>query len=393
MNKESPKSYIYISILTNIITLLFSPIIARIYSIEDFGEYYNSLFLGSFIYIAFSFNLEALIPFLKVEKNRYFLANNILKPIGIVFIIFFFISLNFTDKFNYSFALLIASGNFIGKSAITNYISEKKYKKTSYLRVIQSSIYNVTKLIGGLINEKSLLTLSEFFQYIFYFRTFSFSLKRFKMFWKTSRSQISKHVKFGYPQSLIDASYESLVPILISIIYGEYIIGVIYFLFSKLQALIQLVTTSLTQVFSSEFRYFNTYQKIKTLKETIAIYSSIMILIYVLMIFFGEDLIKLIFGEKWIESYVFLEIGFVMVYFKHLSALFGFIPVMYMVQNKGIIFSVLRATLSFILLYFSFLKQLDVQYMWKFFTILVSIISLSQIIWYYTIIKKNEVNF
>lgn len=390
INYNTPgKIFVFSSIFASFLNLISSVLMARLFSVEDFGFYYSIVYSASLIYLLISLNLDTLIPYLKNKKELVFIFNFC----GLFFTIIGLILLASTTSNKIGQISLVIAGLFITRSNLNLLISLRLYKKSGFLKVSQTFVQILFKLIGSIPKLNVFFFISDFLQSLVYLRTIIIRKPNFYLFIRNNKILLKKHIRFGMPQGLIDSGFEYIVPLFIAFNYGEYAMGLVIFLFSKLQAIAQIISQSFSQYFGSEFRFLVKESRMKIFKRTLFGYVFVFIFIYTILYFFGELIIIFLFSEKWIDSLIFLKYGVILIMFKYFSAFFGFIPILFQLQEKSITFSILRILALTVLIFFSIFTDLSLEHFWIFFSLIVSCVSFFQIKWYYNVLSKSEMPY
>lgn len=388
------RNYFFVtSAVSSTIILISSIFLARIYSPLEFGDYYEILFTASFLSIFFSLNTDTLIPYV-VHKKILF---TLLVGISVLLVALSLILIMFFPFYKVGLGILLSSSIIYNKSSMIFIISKRDYNLPGNLKVKMSIIQVAIKYFGKISTGFSALIFGDLIQNIFLFKEtssniYSFHKLKKKIFLFVNRNKIllSKHIKYGIPQNLIDNVFEYLTPLSISILFDEYTLGLIMFLASKANGILQIVSVNLSQYLGSEYIHYNRSDCTKTFYKAILLWITTGLFTFMLLVYFGERIVIFLFTDKWVESFVFLLPYFPFVILRHVSASFGFLPILKKLQNKSIIFSLSRAipcvTLIFVQFNFSLLSSYQ---FWIAYILIGSFVSIGQIVWY-NFILRNE---
>lgn len=349
INKLKPKSEFSRNVLTlmtgttiaQAIPIAISPILTRIYTIEDFGIFalYLSIIMLFSSVVAGKYELSILIP--KYEKDA---KNLVVLSIVISFIIsliLFLITLIFTEQImnllknnDIRYWLFLAPINIfiISTVSILYYYNNrnKNYRLLSSNQILQSSTQGFINIVFGLIsNLKAGLILGTFLGNIisFFYLIFKtknsfidFSFNKYRLF-VLSKKYI-KFPKFMIASGFLENLSAQLPVFMISSFFGSYILG----LFSLSQRIVKvplgIIGSSIGNVFRQEaakqLNENGTCRKLflNTLKKLIIIATIPFIIFY----FIAPELFSFIFGKEWYKAGVYAQILTIMFYFQFITS-------------------------------------------------------------------------
>lgn len=307
--------------ISQILPILLSPIIARLYDPYSFGEFGVFMFIYSLLLVFSTGRLNTAINIAKNEEhsNNLFLASVLIMVCFLtllsITIIFFpgvikqFIS---SDSIYLAIGLVILtflSGSqeillaLYNRNGFFNEISISKliYSISSVLTQILLGFYNfgVKGLVIGLIIGKfCTVTYFSLTKRIIYpilnkidFVTIKSSIQRYKKF-----------IIFDIPSALIAVALQQAPNYLFKVLYTAGFAGNYFFIQRLLQAPVTLISGSVLEVFKNEAlneikttgRFSNSYLK------TIRILGLIIISPMLIGYFYIEEIVVLIYGEEWI---------------------------------------------------------------------------------------------
>lgn len=325
------------------IPIAISPILARIYTPEDFGVFALFIAIISILGIIISARYDFAIILPKKDKDALHLLILSVLINFVLCLIFLIIVIIFNEKITLFLAnpeisiwlyfvpfSLFTIGIYQSLSFWAN--RKKYYKELSISRVSQSSSSSVSNLAIGLIGFNNIglivgqilgqtiatlilikLTWSEI-------RTKLIFFKKIKLFAIAKR--YSKFPKYDILASLINVSSHQLTHILINIIFGAVNAGLFYFTQKILSLPISLIASSISDVFrqeaTKEYQQFGNAWMVykKTLRKLffLGLIPSIILFLYSVEIF------VLIFGEQWRISGEYAQILVPMLFLQFISS-------------------------------------------------------------------------
>jgi hypothetical protein len=158
--------FFFSNILSGLIVLVSSILLARVYTPEEYGIYYNILFTGSILSLFFSLNSETLLPYVSQKK---ILLGLLILVAGTSFI-FSIILLAIIQKKSIALGIMLASGITFNKANIMYKISERNYGNTGKIKLQMSLMQVSTKYFGKAIFGLDSLIVGDMIQNIFLFK-------------------------------------------------------------------------------------------------------------------------------------------------------------------------------------------------------------------------------
>lgn len=307
------------TMIAQIISYSISPIISRIYSTEEMGDFGLYSRIVAFISAIAMARLELSLPLPKSDSHSYLLFRLALKIALLTFGISFLIGIVylFSNPFSISLLLFVLITLFSAVFIIvinlgTNWaIRKKNFKAISRSRISNSIFSNGTRLLFGLFGFGSIgLILSSLVGYIIssmgFIRVFLFDRNFFKNYKSKKKTYILvteyKDLPLvNLPHVLIDLGRDLLIAFLIVYYFGKDLFGSYTYSIMILGLPIALIGQAIGQVF------FNKCSEIvnkggsvnSLLKRTLMILSLSSIIPFTVLFFFGSDLFSFVFGENW----------------------------------------------------------------------------------------------
>lgn len=310
------------SFVSQLIFLIFTPLITRIFSPSEMGVYAIFLSLATMIPIFSTLRFEDAILLVKSKSDAQSLAF-ISFISSIFFILLFcivsiFLSENISQIFNIDSKtlFLIFIGGFVlsvRETLINLLIKNKDYSKVAYNKVQNSLGINLIQYFSKSILGLSMLSLSKVFidtislipLFFTYISKNSIQLKNFHFSKLKEIARVHKNFPlFNLPSSFINNLSQNLPLLFISAFYSLELAGLFSLATRVLRLPIDLISNSVRKVYYNEastlkddrLKMFSLYKKV----------TSILFLIFIpifLVIFFGgEWIFGIILGDEWSQS-------------------------------------------------------------------------------------------
>jgi O-antigen/teichoic acid export membrane protein len=392
------------TLLAQIIPLIASPLLSRIYSPEEFGEYSILLSIAIILSILFTFKLERaiIIPNSKQEANA--ISNAALKLIITYVIISLIIGLIYVVIFTTNIWVMLLPlilSTLISISEIFYYILSRNEKygiigkgkfNNSALMITSQSVYG--KLIPG--NTGLILghILGLCIQSII-FVTHAVKNRVFKLDLKTNTWQIvKKYNKFpliNTPHALFDALNQQGTIFLLGILYSSTLVGQYAFLLRVIRAPIAILGTTIGQVYYQELsKQINSNNIILPIIKKLIFTSMLIGIIPCSILFlFSKELFTFFFGYEWMKAGVYAEYLMPFIFFNFISSPLSMIPTLLNRQGTFALLSIFSNVSYFIIFYLGY-------YYWGFsnsLKIVSSVLSLYYIFmiyWIYKICRESD---
>lgn len=313
------------SLIAQVISILFSPILSRIYTPEDYGLFALYLSVLNILIVIAPLRYEMAIMLPKEESDAIKVSN-----IALIFItLFSFITLIISVLFNKYISIALGNieiskwlyfiplGLFLsGCYQVFNYYlnRKKEYKNISLSKITQNSINSLTSLgfglmkynVGGLIYSSllgqfaSILVLLKKINVKIFFKSDNLKLAELK-------SLSREHKEFplySLPTAILDVFSLQLPIVLITHFFGTSEVGHYSFAMRVLTLPITLIGASVSQVF---------YQKISSvvnengdakglIKKTWLHLAYIGIVPMLILLIWAPEIFSFVFGEKWFTA-------------------------------------------------------------------------------------------
>ena len=313
------------SFLGQLILLIATPFLTRIYSPEDFGVYFIYISFSTVLAIFTTGRYEFAIALPKFEKD----GKDILK---LIFLLGFLVTLFYlitvisyifladpeTFHFNYfknNFLFLIPLSALIASinTGLVYMIQRKKMYKTASISVVLQNLVLVFTnlsiglfvsvkwgLVLGLITGQVLSILFLFFRLKYNFSIFYFDYSKLLL----AAKKYINFPKFKLFSDLAAVSSQQLTPIIFSFLFNNFIVGN----FALANRFLRLPTIILTSSIENVFRNDALDEIRKTGKcdrlflQTIKKLTFISLPIFILIAGISPIVFPILFGDEWIEA-------------------------------------------------------------------------------------------
>ncbi|WP_118195552.1 lipopolysaccharide biosynthesis protein [Albibacterium indicum] len=320
------------SALGQVINLLMSPVITRIFPPEAFGVFGVFTSVINILTNSSSLKLEMALP-LQKETDEFIelLWICLFANLGYALLIaavLIFIPISVYETFNVSelvdflwlipLTLLITGCTRILTSAVVRF---KAYKAISYSFINQILVKNVVQIILGLFSASGLsLIFGTFFNQGTGMTNLIRVLKKRKVLTWTPLSKliIFSHVKehrdyifYGTPSGLINALGLYLPVPLVMYYFGPKEAGGLAFCITLISLPMRVVGKSVSQAFIGECAEMIREKKpgLSKLYKNLILRLSLLILVpFIIATFWGQPIFKLFFGQEWSQSGYFIQI-------------------------------------------------------------------------------------
>ncbi|MCK5854018.1 MAG: oligosaccharide flippase family protein [Sulfurovaceae bacterium] len=327
------------TLMAQVVLFAFIPILTRIYTPEEFGNYSLFFILSTIIGSVSSLRYEQAIMLPKSDRDAQVLLfiSALLTIItsfllSLLLIIFYDFFLDYFNNLSYLIWLLPFSVLITGLVQIFNSYStrNKFYKKMAGVKVVESittvgsqGISRYFFALDGLIIGKFLSNIYTLYLLVAYhLKKQTLQLKYFTK--RRTKANLKRHENFPkyFTLATFLNSISQNIPILLfTSLFSPAVAGFYALTHRILQAPIQLVASSTRSVF---------YQKASQMyanKEDIRpLYLSttkglikLFIVPFMLILFFGEDIFSLLFGAEWAISGVIAQITIIWFFFTFIN--------------------------------------------------------------------------
>lgn len=316
------------TVMAQAVGYLVMPLLTRMYSEEEFGEWGIYMRLVAFISTVATARYELSLPLPKQEGHGYLLYQLSIRIARIVLIttlITAAVYLLMIDSGTYEWAfagITVASIAFVIYINLgTNWsIRTKAFKAISRQQMVNSISANGFRLLLGWIGWTPLgMLLGTFIGYalssVWFIRDYAeLARKRYRNYSKKkSRVLLKEYRDFpivNLPHVTLDLGRDLLIALLISEIFSEEIFGLFNHSYLVLRLPLVVVGVAIGRVFYQRcLELINNGQSIMPiLRRTIVVLILLSIVPFGLIYLFGEPMFSFVFGEKWGQSGFYSEI-------------------------------------------------------------------------------------
>lgn len=310
------------SVISQLINVIISPLLSRIYNPEDFGIYtiYSSI-VGIFsVIICLKYELAIVLPKKSEDAINLVYLSKFVTLILTIIVMFSFVFLkdtflNLLDiEENYVLWFIPISLVFTGIYNSLNYWStrQKLFKRISNSTIIRSNSVAATQLIGGFLKVGSIgLVLGQIIgnivaSVVLAFQVWKDDKHLFKRAFNLNRiKELSKEYsdfpKYSAPQAFINQFTQSSVPLILNYFFSPTLVGFYSLALRILQLPVYLLGEAVRKaLFPRMAEFFNSGKSLKgILVKSTYLLCLIMIIPTLILIFWGPNLFSIIFGSKW----------------------------------------------------------------------------------------------
>ena len=310
------------TLIAQIVTLAFIPIITRLYTPAEFGLYSLFFSIVSVLGLVSSWKYDQAIMLPKSDKDAQALVFlSILIILGMVLFItlgLLVFSNFFIEYFNGNeiFVLMIPFGvALLGTLQVFNAYSSRKqfYKKLAMLKIVNSfsvaGVQTTSKYffqLDGLVLGKLLAdTLSLILMLKFHFKKNTLQLSSLsKRRMKLNAKKYDHFPKYQSFTVFFNALSQNIPVLLFASLYSAEIAGFYALTVRVLQVPVGLIGSSTKEVYYqlASKMYVNGEDIFNLYKKTTLALLKIFVIPFLTVLFFGEYLFSFVFGEEWIVS-------------------------------------------------------------------------------------------
>ena len=307
------------TLIAQIIGYLLAPIITRLYTPAEMGEFGMFQRVAVLIATIATARYEYALPLPKKDHHAFMLFRFALKIAMVTISICLLLGLTYgamngkgVDYFQVIFLLIIVVLSLSFFNLGTNWSIRKKYfQKISMAKMTQSITLNGLRVMFGLFKAGSFglivaYTISFLISSIYFLKDFlSFKSGIHSKISKLRTKVISKRYKdfplANLPLALSDYIRDVLVAIILIEFFSESLFGAFDHSYRMLRIPVMLIGASLSHVFFSRISSFKTEGKLiyPLFRKVLISLSLLSILPFLVIYFFGAPLFAFVFGAEW----------------------------------------------------------------------------------------------
>ncbi|HDI7733236.1 TPA: type 8 capsular polysaccharide synthesis protein Cap8K [Staphylococcus aureus] len=324
LNKFIGDSFLMIlsSGIAQVILIITTPIITRLYSPTEFGEFTIFSNIAMILIPIINARYDLLIVNTKNDRSA-----NILSQISflisllilLILIPIFAISAWLYPNFILDFIFIIIMLFLVSLTNIfTNYLNkERKYKVLSLINVFRAGSMALLQIIFGLLALGSLgliigFSLSYIAGITLGYKTFKkhFNIVRDKEETKALFLENKNQLVYSTPSILLNSLSFSVVVFFIGILYTNTEVGIYGMAIRVLGIPVTIISLGLSKIFMQQANDY--YIEYGNFRNLLLKFSSILfivsIILYVPLYLFSEELVNILLGHSWVDAITVIKI-------------------------------------------------------------------------------------
>ncbi|WP_077452907.1 type 8 capsular polysaccharide synthesis protein Cap8K [Staphylococcus aureus] len=324
LNKFIGDSFLMIlsSGIAQVILIITTPIITRLYSPTEFGEFTIFSNIAMILIPIINARYDLLIVNTKNDRSA-----NILSQISflisllilLILIPIFAISAWLYPNFILDFIFIIIMLFLVSLTNIfTNYLNkERKYKVLSLINVFRAGSMALLQIIFGLLALGSLgliigFSLSYIAGITLGYKTFKkhFNIVRDKEETKALFLENKNQLVYSTPSILLNSLSFSVVVFFIGILYTNTEVGIYGMAIRVLGIPVIIISLGLSKIFMQQANDY--YIEHGNFRNLLLKFSSILVIVsiilYVPLYLFSEELVNILLGHSWVDAITVIKI-------------------------------------------------------------------------------------
>ncbi|MCB8151619.1 type 8 capsular polysaccharide synthesis protein Cap8K [Staphylococcus aureus] len=324
LNKFIGDSFLMIlsSGIAQVILIITTPIITRLYSPTEFGEFTIFSNIAMILIPIINARYDLLIVNTKNDRSA-----NILSQISflisllilLILIPIFAISAWLYPNFILDFIFIIIMLFLVSLTNIfTNYLNkERKYKVLSLINVFRAGSMALLQIIFGLLALGSLgliigFSLSYIAGITLGYKTFKkhFNIVRDKEETKALFLENKNQLVYSTPSILLNSLSFSVVVFFIGILYTNTEVGIYGMAIRVLGIPVTIISLGLSKIFMQQANDY--YIEYGNFQNLLLKFSSILVIVsiilYVPLYLFSEELVNILLGHSWVDAITVIKI-------------------------------------------------------------------------------------
>ncbi|HDJ2892853.1 TPA: type 8 capsular polysaccharide synthesis protein Cap8K [Staphylococcus aureus] len=324
LNKFIGDSFLMIlsSGIAQVILIITTPIITRLYSPAEFGEFTIFSNIAMILIPIINARYDLLIVNTKNDRSA-----NILSQISflisllilLILIPIFAISAWLYPNFILDFIFIIIMLFLVSLTNIfTNYLNkERKYKVLSLINVFRAGSMALLQIIFGLLALGSLgliigFSLSYIAGITLGYKTFKkhFNIVRDKEETKALFLENKNQLVYSTPSILLNSLSFSVVVFFIGILYTNTEVGIYGMAIRVLGIPVTIISLGLSKIFMQQANDY--YIEHGNFRNLLLKFSSILVIVsiilYVPLYLFSEELVNILLGHSWVDAITVIKI-------------------------------------------------------------------------------------
>lgn len=324
VNKFIGDSFLMIlsSGIAQVILIITTPIITRLYSPAEFGEFTIFSNIAMILIPIINARYDLLIVNAKNDRSANILSQlSFLISLLILLILvpIFAISAWLYPNFILDFIFIIIMLFLVSLTNIfTNYLNkERKYKVLSLINVFRAGSMALLQIIFGLLALGSLgliigFSLSYIAGITLGYKTFKkhFNIVRDKEETKALFLENKNQLVYSTPSILLNSLSFSIVVFFIGILYTNTEVGIYGMAIRVLGIPVTIISLGLSKIFMQQANDY--YIEHGNFRNLLLKFSSILVIVsiilYVPLYLFSEELVNILLGHSWVDAITVIKI-------------------------------------------------------------------------------------
>ncbi|MBO0927343.1 oligosaccharide flippase family protein [Staphylococcus sp. 30400_3112M30941] len=324
INKFIGDSFLMIlsSGIAQIILIVTTPIITRLYSPAEFGEFTIFSNIAMILIPIINARYDLLIVNAKNDRIANILSQiSFLISLVIILILIpvFMVSALLFPNFILDFIFIIIMLFLVSLTNIfTNYLNkERKYKVLSLINVFRAASMSLLQIIFGFLAFGSLgliigFSLSYIAGLTLGYRTFKkhFNIVKDKEEAKAIFLENKNQLVYSTPSILLNSLSFSVVVFFIGILYTNTEVGIYGVAIRVLGIPVTIISLGLSKIFMQQANDY--YIEHGNFRNLLLKFSSVLIIVsiilYVPLYLFSEELVNILLGHSWVDAIIVIKI-------------------------------------------------------------------------------------
>ncbi|HDM8843473.1 type 8 capsular polysaccharide synthesis protein Cap8K [Staphylococcus aureus] len=324
LNKFIGDSFLMIlsSGIAQVILIITTPIITRLYSPAEFGEFTIFLNIAMILIPIINARYDLLIVNAKNDRSANILSQiSFLISLLILLILIPILAISawLYPNFILDFIFIIIMLFLVSLTNIfTNYLNkERKYKVLSLINVFRAGSMALLQIIFGLLSLGSLgliigFSLSYITGITLGYKTFKkhFNIVRNKEETKALFLENKNQLVYSTPSILLNSLSFSVVVFFIGILYTNTEVGIYGMAIRVLGIPVTIISLGLSKIFMQQANDY--YIERGNFRNLLLKFSStlviVSIILYVPLYLFSEELVNILLGHSWVDAITVIKI-------------------------------------------------------------------------------------
>ncbi|HCY6805580.1 TPA: type 8 capsular polysaccharide synthesis protein Cap8K [Staphylococcus aureus] len=324
LNKFIGDSFLMIlsSGIAQVILIITTPIITRLYSPTEFGEFTIFSNIAMILIPIINARYDLLIVNTKNDRSANILSQiSFLISLLILLILIPIFAINawLYPNFILDFIFIIIMLFLVSLTNIfTNYLNkERKYKVLSLINVFRAGSMALLQIIFGLLALGSLgliigFSLSYIAGITLGYKTFKkhFNIVRDKEETKALFLENKNQLVYSTPSILLNSLSFSVVVFFIGILYTNTEVGIYGMAIRVLGIPVTIISLGLSKIFMQQANDY--YIEYGNFRNLLLKFSSILVIVsiilYVPLYLFSEELVNILLGHSWVDAITVIKI-------------------------------------------------------------------------------------